>query len=68
MKNSPYYLPSYIFSIVLTLLAVLSLLPLFGISEIRTFAPLSTIGLLLLTAVNCTIRAEVLKGKEFSED
>jgi predicted ABC-type exoprotein transport system permease subunit len=68
MKKSPYYLPSYLLSIVLTLLAVLTLLPLFGLSEIRTFAPLSTIGLLLLTAVNCTIRAEVLKRKEFTEE
>lgn len=68
MKKSPFYMPSYILSIVLTLLAVLTLLPLFGLSEVRTFAPLSTLGLVILTAINCTFRAEVLKRKRFAED
>lgn len=63
MKNSPLYVPSLILTVTLTLLAVLSLLPLFGVSTIRTFAPLSTILLLALAGANCVFRAERLKAK-----
>jgi hypothetical protein len=63
MKNSPLYVPSLILTITLTLMAALSLLPLFGLSEIRTFAPLSTILLLALAGANCIFRAERLKAK-----
>ena len=63
MKNNPLYVPSLILTIILTLMAALSLLPLFGLATIRTYAPLSTIILLALACANCVVRAEKLKAK-----
>jgi len=61
MKNSPAYIASLVLTIALTLLAVFTLLPLFGVISLRTFAPLSTLLLVGLTALNCTLRAQRLR-------
>lgn len=65
-KNLAYYL-SLGLTVILTLLAAASLLPLFGLLELRTFAPLSTLGLLLLAGINCAYRAEVIKKRLLME-
>lgn len=63
MKTNLSYRLSLSLTILLTALAVLSLLPMFGVFQMRTFAPLSTLGLLILAGINCVYRAEVIKKR-----
>ena len=60
------YIPSMILTIVLTLAAVVTLLPMFGITSLVTYPPVSTLVLLGLACANCMIRAE-MKRKTLGE-
>lgn len=52
------YMPSMILSVLLTLAALVTLLPLFGV-QVMFYTPVSTLLLLGLACLNCMIRAEI---------
>ena len=56
------YIPSLLLSIVLTLAALLTLPTAFGLTSFNLYTPWSTVGLLALTALNCTVRSRIIKG------
>lgn len=59
------YVPSMILSVLLTLAALVSLLPIFGV-KVMLYTPVSTLVLLGLACMNCMIRAEI-KRKALGE-
>jgi hypothetical protein len=64
MKFTRFYIASLILSAILTLTALVTLLPAFGILDASLYAPVSTVALLGLVWINCMIRAE-MKRKQF---
>lgn len=64
MKFTRYYIFSMILSVILTLAALITLLPVFGIIQTALYPPVSTVALLGLVWINCMIRAE-MKRKQF---
>ena len=52
------YVPSMILSVLLTLAALVTLLPVFGLLSAALYPPVSTLWLLGLAGMNCMIRAE----------
>lgn len=58
-----FYMPSMLLSVILSILALVTLLPAVGLMRVTLFAPVSTVVLLGMTWVNCMIRAE-LKRKQ----
>lgn len=60
------YVPSMILSVILTLAALVTLLPVFGLWNVTLYPPISTLVLLGLACMNCMIRAEI-KRKTLGE-
>jgi hypothetical protein len=52
------YVPSMILSVLLSLAALVTLLPVFGLIKTPLYPPVSTLWLLGLAGINCMIRAE----------
>lgn len=63
MKFTWFYIFSMILSVILTLAALATLLPVFGILKSVLYAPVSTVALLGLIWINCMIRAEMKRRR-----
>ncbi len=61
-----FYVPSMILSFILTIGALITLLPVFGIIHVTLFTPVSTLLLLGLTWINCMVRAELKRKQRYS--
>ena len=64
MKFYRFYSASMVLSFILTLGALVTLLPMIGVLRINLIPPVSTLVLLGLACINCLIRAD-LKRKQF---
>ncbi len=61
-----FYALSMILTFILTIAAVVTLLPIFGIIHGTLYTPVSTLILLGLAWINCMIRAELKRKKSSS--
>lgn len=64
MRFTRFYFASMLLSFVLSAGALFTLLPAVGLTELKLYAPVSTLSLLSLVWINCMVRAE-LKRKAY---